>query len=139
MVGYAGDVSPQEAWEKLSSDKAAVLVDVRTKPEWGFVGIPDLSSLGKESRLISWQVYPEMAVSGSFTDEVEALGLSHDTPIYFLCRTGVRSKAAAIAMTAKGFKACYNISCGFEGDINEVRHRGRLNGWKAVELPWVQQ
>jgi rhodanese-related sulfurtransferase len=56
----------------------------------------------------------------------------------FLCRSGVRSRAAAIAMTRAGFSRAYNIAGGFEGDLDGERHRGAANGWKAAGLPWKQ-
>lgn len=51
---YAGDVSPLEAWKLLSDNPNAVLVDVRTDAEWRFVGVPDLSSLGREVVFLEW-------------------------------------------------------------------------------------
>lgn len=139
MADYAGDVTPEEAWAALQSNPDAALIDVRTRPEWAFVGIPDLSSVGKQAALISWQVYPDMMRNPSFEAEVEAMGLKPGTPVYFLCRSGARSRAAAVAMTARGYTACYNIAYGFEGDPDSARHRGQQNGWKASRLPWVQQ
>jgi rhodanese-related sulfurtransferase len=69
---------------------------------------------------------------------VRKAGASEDTPLLFLCRSGARSRAAAIAMTRVGFGKSYNIAGGFEGDLDEQRHRGRRNGWKAQGLPWRQ-
>ncbi len=137
---YAGDVSSEEAWRVLSENPDAVLVDVRTRPEWSFVGLPDLGSLGKEPLLAEWQSFPAMAVNSSFAEEVgSALGDAHKkAPVLFLCRSGARSRAAAIAMTKVGFSEAYNIAGGFEGDLDETRHRGRRNGWKASGLPWTQ-
>ena len=54
------NVAPAEAWEALKANPDAQLVDVRTDAEWTFVGVPDLSSLGKRLALIPWQVYPSM-------------------------------------------------------------------------------
>lgn len=139
MADYAGDVSPNEAWAELQSNPDAVLIDVRTRPEWSFVGVPDMSSLGKQAALISWQIYPDMLRNPNFEAEVEALGMKPDAPLYFLCRSGARSRAAAVALTARGFSNCYNVAYGFEGDPDGERHRGRQNGWKASALPWVQQ
>lgn len=136
---YAGDISPKEAWEKLKDDPNAVLVDVRTKPEWGFVGVPDLSKLGKQVVLAEWQAYPEMQVNESFLQQMEEAGVSRDKTVMFLCRSGARSKSAAIAATAQGYKAAFNIAGGFEGDKDEQNHRGNKNGWKHAGLPWVQQ
>lgn len=139
-MSYAGDVSPKEAWEILGQDRKAVLVDVRTNPEWAYVGVPDLRSLGKKTGFIGWQIYPQMQVDGDFVARVEQL-LGGDTsaPVFFICRSGARSRAAAIAVTAAGYERCYNIAGGFEGDVDAEGHRGKTNGWKASDLPWVQQ
>ena len=135
---YAGDVTPQAAWEALANDPKASLVDVRTQPEWSFVGIPDLSPLGKKVVLASWQVYPTMAVDPDFAAKVKAEIGDKAGPVYFLCRSGARSRAAAIAMTEAGLGPCYNVSSGFEGDKDPRSHRGVTNGWKATGLAWVQ-
>ena len=79
-ANYAGDVSPREAWKTLSSDEKAVLVDVRTVPEWSFVGVPDLSALGKRAVRQSWQVFPGMEVDPRFTAEGGERCLSGSPP-----------------------------------------------------------
>ncbi|MEW5423775.1 rhodanese-like domain-containing protein [Amorphus sp. 3PC139-8] len=139
---YAGDLPSTEAWNALKENTSAVLIDVRTQAEWTFVGIPDLSGVGKMPALVEWQRYPTMDTNPEFVDLVgKALaerGATADTPIYFLCRSGGRSRQAAIVMTAAGFKACFNVSDGFEGPIDTARHRGGVAGWKASGLPWIQ-
>jgi len=142
MTDYAGDITVQQAWNMLEQNDNAVLVDCRTTAEWSFVGVPELSSIGKKPVLIEWQTFPSMDKNDSFTEQLEsdlnALGATKDTPVLFLCRSGQRSRSAAIALTARGFSACHNVAGGFEGDINQDRHRGQLNGWKQNGLPWVQ-
>ena len=138
QTGYAGEVDVTEAWEILKSDAEAVLVDVRTHPEWAFVGVPLLNELGKETVLVSWQHYPSMEINGDFVSEVAGSGVGKDATILFLCRSGVRSKAAAVAMTAAGYPRCFNVSGGFEGPHDANRHRGDVDGWKARSLPWAQ-
>ncbi len=135
---YAGDVTVQEAWEMLKSRPDTVLIDVRTNAEWGYVGIPDLSSLSKETKLVSWILFPDMSVNPSFLDGVKAAQPDPSAPVLFLCRSGVRSIAAAIAATKAGFSESYNILGGFEGDMDENRHRGKTGGWKVADLDWVQ-
>jgi len=135
---YAGDVSPRETWDALQQVKGGVLVDVRTKPEWSFVGIPDLDPVGKQLVMVEWQQFPAMEINNGFTDEVAAAGVDRETPVYFLCRSGVRSRSAAMAMTAAGYGPCYNVAGGFEGDKNPDQHRGTTNGWKFNGLPWRQ-
>jgi rhodanese-related sulfurtransferase len=58
--------------------------------------------------------------------------------VLLLCRSGARSRAAAIALTAAGYGPCYNVSEGFEGDRDGAAHRGSVGGWKVAGLPWAQ-
>lgn len=135
---YAGDLTPAEAWEILERDPNATLIDVRTDAEWSYVGGPDLSAFNKKPILLAWQLFPSMTVNPGFVDEIERLGVSKDAPLLLLCRSGVRSKAAAQALTARGHGACFNIIDGFEGPHDAARHRGSVAGWKASGLPWRQ-
>jgi rhodanese-related sulfurtransferase len=139
---YAGDLSPQEAWSLLQRQREARLVDVRTAPEWSFVGVPDLSALGREPELVEWQLYPDLRLNsgfvGTITTRLRAAGIGPDEPVLFLCRSGGRSRAAAIAMTRAGCQRALNIAGGFEGDADARGHRGNTNGWKAAGLPWIQ-
>jgi len=137
-AGYAGEVLPDEAWTLLLEDPAAVLVDVRTQPEWAFVGLPDLTRAQKQPVLVSWQIFPAMDRNPNFEAELATREVRPDATVIFLCRSGVRSAAAARAMTAKGFSRCYNLQEGFEGPLDGHRHRGTCGGWKARGLPWVQ-
>lgn len=138
-IGYAGDVSPREAWDILEKDSNAVLVDCRTMPEWKFVGIPDLSGLGRRPVLVEWNRFPDGVQNAAFVDQVQQDAGDPGRALLFLCRSGARSRAAAIAMTAAGHGPCYNIAGGFEGDHDAERHRGRTNGWKVSGLPWMQE
>ena len=135
---YAGDITVQEAWKTLESDPGAILVDVRTDAEWTYVGLPDLSRLGKRVQPISWVLFPDMSPNMSFVQELEACQPEKDAPIIFLCRSGVRSIAAAEAATKAGYAKCYNVLEGFEGNKDGEGHRGRTGGWKAANLEWVQ-
>jgi rhodanese-related sulfurtransferase len=130
------NVAPKKVWEALVSQPRAQLVDVRTDMEWAQIGIPDLTAAGKQPALISWQVAPTMQVNAGFVDDLKAAGLTPDDHIYFLCRSGVRSMAAANAAAASGFAHVYNIADGFEGPPNGQGIRGEVAGWQADELPW---
>ena len=141
--GYEGDVTAQECWSSLADDPAAILVDVRTAAEWTYVGIPDLSPVGKTAILAEWQSFPSMAVDPAFTDRVtqtlSEASLDKQSRVFLLCRSGVRSIAAAQALTAAGFEHCFNVLDGFEGPPDVNGHRGTKAGWKAEELPWLQR
>ena len=146
-AGYAGDLSPQEAWDLLRRERAVVLVDCRSQAEWSFVGVPDLSAAGKHPVLVEWQSFapgtpetggPRMVANRSFAQDLERAGIPKDAPVVFLCRSGGRSRSAAIAMTQAGWGRCYNLAGGFEGGHDGAQHRGMAEGWKAAGLPWVQ-
>ena len=136
---YAGDLSAEEAWALLQSDPKARLIDVRTQAEWNFVGLPDLGGLGRDVALVEWQMFPTMQVNPDFVAATAtAAGADKDAPVLFLCRSGARSRSAAIALTRAGYTRAYNVAGGFEGDLDAERHRGQRNGWKAAGLPWKQ-
>jgi rhodanese-related sulfurtransferase len=139
---YAGDLESDAVWALLKEEPGAQLIDVRTSAEWSFVGGPDLASVGRPVHRIEWQIFPSMAVNTDFvaqaSESVTHAGGDLSTPVLFLCRSGARSRAAAVAMTRAGFTRAYNIAGGFEGDMDENRHRGNRNGWKAAGLPWRQ-
>jgi rhodanese-related sulfurtransferase len=133
------NVPPRQVWEALRKDPKAQLVDVRTDAEWTFVGLPDLASAGKQVVPIQWQVYPTMQLNAAFTEQLKEAGFTPDHHIYFICRSGQRSFAAAMAAQAAGFPHAFNVAHGFEGDVDAHGHRGVAGGWKAQGLPWRQR
>lgn len=134
---YAGDLDAEQAWALLEADPTAVLVDVRSEAEWVFVGLPDLTSLGREPVTVSWNLWPAGARNDRFLEDLRDAGVTGEGPVVFLCRSGARSAAAATAATEAGLEPSYNIVEGFEGDVDDVGHRG-ASGWKARGLPWRQ-
>lgn len=134
---YAGDVGPADSYAALQASADAVLVDVRTAAEWSYVGLPDLSQIGKRVIPIEWQRFPDGTRNGSFLEQLRHAGVTEGVPIYFLCRSGVRSAAAAKAATAAGLGPAYNVADGFEGALDHDGHR-TVAGWKAAGLPWRQ-
>lgn len=140
---YAGDVNCSKCWEALNNTNNALLIDVRTVAEWSFVGVPYIGSTGKKIILVDWQQFPQMTVNPFFTDrvgeQVKAAGCDESAELYLLCRSGVRSIAAAEALTAAGYGNAFNVLGGFEGSPDENGHRGKLQGWKSDGLPWKQQ
>jgi rhodanese-related sulfurtransferase len=135
---YSGDMTPADTWKTLSSDAAAVLVDVRTDAEFAYVGVPDLASIGKETKFVSWVLFPGGNANPQFLEQLRAAAPDTKAPILFLCRSGVRSRYAAAAAIQGGYQDCYNILEGFEGDKDAAGHRGTVGGWKVAGLPWKQ-
>lgn len=137
--GYAGDLTPQQAWEVLAGDEDAVLVDVRTAAEWAYVGVPDTTALSREVGFVEWVSYPDGTPNPTFVSQLAGLGLdgAKDRPVVFLCRSGQRSIGAAKAATEAGLGPAYNVLDGFEGGLDDDGHRGGA-GWRAAGLPWRQ-
>jgi len=129
---YAGDVTPQEAWDMVRD--GALLVDVRTVGEWEQIGVPDTSSLETETHFIEW-VRAGGVPNPEFADQLSATGVEPGTPIVFLCRSGQRSIGAAITATRLGLGPAYNVLEGFEGAPGTTGERD-IEGWKVAGLPW---
>jgi rhodanese-related sulfurtransferase len=135
---YSGEVSPQESFDYISKNPS-IIIDVRTGPEWQFVGIPDLSDTPSRLVTISWKLYPSFVMNPRFIgDLIAETSIAKDTPLFFICRSGGRSLDAAVAVAAEGYYYCFNITGGFEGDVNSNRQRSMEHGWKHDNLPWVQ-
>jgi len=134
------EISSQQAWEILEGDPQAVLLDVRTSMEYEYVGHP-LNAMH-----VPWMDAPDWNVDARFVDNVrQALvkrsGSDQDlesTVILAICRSGKRSQAAAEELVNHGFNHLYNIEDGFEGDMDNKKHRNTINGWRVANLPWEQ-
>lgn len=115
-----------DAWQMLLDDDSAVLVDVRTEAEWRTIGVPDTSEMGREPRYVHWT--DEHGGSNPYFVDQVTEGLSPDTPILLICRSGGRSNAAAELLAASGYSNPINIVGGFEGPRGaDGTHSG---GWK---------
>ena len=123
-VTYAGDLTPQEAWDALEANPDAVLVDCRTRAEWNFVGVPDLEILGKRTVFIEWVGFPDGAPNQAFVAQLRDAGVRDSDEVIFICRSGHRSIGAAEAATAAGVAKAYNVLDGFEGALDDDDHRG---------------
>ncbi|KRE66177.1 sulfurtransferase [Arthrobacter sp. Soil736] len=130
-MSYAGDLTPPDAWAKL--EEGAILVDVRTEGEWAHIGIPDTKATENDPLFIQW-TFPGGIPNRDFIEQLKQQA-PEDTSVelVFLCRSGQRSIAAAIAATQAGFTA-YNVLEGFEGEPDRYGER-TVNGWKNRGLP----
>lgn len=127
--GYAGDVTPQQAWQWVQAGQA-VLVDVRSDAEREWVGyVPGAAA-------VAWKQWPGMAMNADFDAQMRA-AVPEGARAVLLCRSGVRSIAAAQRATELGLTA-YSITGGFEGVPDEHAQRGHKNGWRHAGLPWRQ-
>jgi rhodanese-related sulfurtransferase len=128
---YIGALLPREAYELLQQAPGAKLVDTRTRAEWSYVGrIPGAVE-------IEWQTFPGGKPNPTFLQELEAQ-VDKEVPVLFICRSGVRSHAAAAAAAAAGYTQAFNVLEGFEGDKDTEGHRNTIGGWRVAGLPWYQ-
>lgn len=128
---YDGALTPVEAYQLMTSDPQAKLVDVRTQAELTFVGrIPGAVE-------IEWQSYPGMQLNPRFPEELERQ-VKKNARVMFICRSGGRSHHAAARAKQMGYAECYNVLEGFEGDRDTQGHRNTVGGWRVAGLPWVQ-
>ena len=130
------NISPSAAYEILTRQPHAVLVDVRSRVEFDYVGHP----IGAIH--IPWKEFPDWTDNPGFVADVAAAlnqrRSSKDGPLVLICRSGARSMAAARLLAENGYTALYNVDEGFEGDKDEHNHRNTVNGWRARGLPWEQ-
>jgi rhodanese-related sulfurtransferase len=132
------NLDPEAAAVALGSTPGAVLLDVRSRMEFDYVGHPP------EAVHVAWSEWPEWKVDPAFAERVTQALLQHGcaepraVPLFVLCRSGGRSAAAAQFLTEAGYQQVCNIDEGFEGVRDAAGHRNTVNGWRARGLPWVQ-
>ena len=128
------EVNPKQAWRMLQENPNAILLDVRSKVEFDYVGHPVDAVHVPIQEAPDWQTDPDFAQK-----VIERLGeASKDATVLTICRSGKRSMLAAQLLEEQGYKDTVNIAEGFEGDPDENRHRGNVNGWRFHGLPWEQ-
>lgn len=136
------EATPEDCWNALCIDEHAALVDVRSRPEWSFSGMPDLSEVNRQLLTVEWQTWPEMSANlGFISDLQDQMGPTPPQRLFFLCRNGGRSIHAAREVAKQLHRRGINLHItnvveGFEGEKDANGQRGKVNGWKAAGLPW---
>lgn len=133
-------LKPREAWQLIQDVPKALLIDVRSHMEFLFIGHPS------GAINIPWIDEPDWKVNPHFIRDVRQLmlgGLAHDdsgqsVPVLLICRSGKRSHEAGEFLLQNGFTDVYNITEGFEGELDDHHHRSALGGWRFEGLPWEQ-
>ena len=131
-------ITSLKCYNKLSTIPNSYLIDIRTKHEWEYVGVPDLFSLNKKTVFISWQEYPEMKINSLFEKQIIQSNIEKKDYLFLICRSGNRSADATEFLTSRGFTNCFNVKDGFEGEIGTNHQRSSINGWRYQQLPWKQ-
>ena len=124
-------LKPKEAHDFLQANPEAVLIDCRSEIEYLFVGHPT------GSHHVAWNDGPDWEINPHFVGQVKKVA-SMNRPVVLICRSGQRSIAAGIQLENAGFTDVYNVLEGFEGALDEDKHRGALGGWRKENLPWEQ-
>jgi len=140
MSSEVRSVTPVEAYRLVEKDQRVVLIDVRSSMEFLFVGHP------RGSVHVPWIDEPDWIVNPDFVTEVRKVMLGgvgmddhdSDAPVVLICRSGKRSLEAGKLLLENGFMQVYNVSEGFEGELDDSHHRSTLGGWRFHGLPWEQ-
>ena len=130
-----GHLTSPEAWEFLNQNPEARLIDIRSSMEFLFIGHPT------DSIHIAWMEDPDWDINPNFVKEINQIQkatTNNNGPMVLICRSGNRSEKAGIQLLEAGLTNIYHITDGFEGDRNELNHRGEINGWRFHGLPWEQ-
>jgi rhodanese-related sulfurtransferase len=130
-------IDPIEAQAVLDQNPRALLIDVRTRVEFDYVGHPP------GALHIPWKEFPEWIQDPNFAAAVGAAleptgDAGKDRPLLLICRSGARSLKAAECLQRHGYTRLYNVEEGFEGDRDDQKHRSTINGWRFRGLPWEQ-
>lgn len=139
------ELAPSAAYTALTDAKDAAMIDVRTEQEWAMLGIPDVDQTGKPLWLVEWVTYPNYSPNEAFMDQIEEnCGGALPKRLFFICRSGARSMAAAHRVAAicheRGQTVhCTNVAEGFEGDAHAARLGGNRTGWLKRGLPTRQR
>ncbi len=132
--GSAPGLSPQDCYQLLKQLPNCILVDVRTKAEIDWIGKPIMPHENQYMH-IEWLFYPGSAQNENFITSLKKI--SQDTPLIFLCRSGIRSKMAVQLAIDNDFKHPIDVIGGFEGQRDNHGHRKTIDGWCYAGLPWV--
>ena len=140
MASEVQSVTPSEAFGLVEKDQRVVLIDVRSSMEFLFVGHP------RGSVHVPWIDEPDWVVNPEFVTEVRKVMLGgvgmddhgNDAPVVLICRSGKRSLEAGKLLIENGFMQVYNVSEGFEGELDDQHHRSTQGGWRFHGLPWEQ-
>ena len=142
LSAIVDELTAEDAWNALTVDESAALVDVRSRPEWSFSGMPDLTEIGRPVLTVEWQTWPEMSPNlGFLADLQDQMGDSPPRRLFFMCRTGGRSISAAREVATQLHRRGVNLHITnileeFEGEKDANGRRGNVNGWRAAGLPW---
>lgn len=144
-------MTPNQASNYMKKHESkALFIDVRTRPEVNFLGMPTVASSNipymKMNDWYSWNAKKKnfnLDVNSEFSSTVEELvktkGLTKNDTLILICRSGSRSSKAADLLSKLGYTKVYSIPEGYEGDKSKaVMTKGQriVNGWKNSGLPW---
>ena len=142
-------VNAEEA-ARMGEDQKALLIDVRSRAEVAFLGLPTavdihipymvmpmMASFNPERGSYDLEMNPDFL--SSFKEYAAERGISQDAPIILMCRSGSRSARAADLLADIGYTQVYSLVDGYEGDkAKDGPHKGQrvVNGWRNSGLEW---
>ena len=123
------NIPSEKVKDFLNNNSNSVVLDVRTEEEWNSVGKPDAEALNSKTFFISLLLGLDRQKNENFVKEFLEKKVPKKDNVLVICRSGVRSMAAAKLLQQQGYKNLINISDGFEGNP------ATGEGWKKSKLP----
>jgi len=117
------NIKATDAFDFLSKKDNSHLIDTRSDIEWKSTGIPDLSSINKETNLINWGPVLDQTFFEQYKNFLLSSFNQNDN-LLFICRSGSRSLMAAQFAIKFGFENSFNI---FDGFYNENDQNWKKN------------
>ncbi len=143
-------LTAQEAYKMKMEDKKILFVDIRTRAEVAFLGMPTIADVNIPYMTVgdwdtwnekkkNFKLVPNSGFLSTLEDKIKEKHLNKNSKIILICRSGNRSAKAINLMAQAGYKQVYSVIDGFEGGkIKKGEHKGQRlkNGWKNANLPW---
>ncbi len=144
-------LTANEAYSLISSNAKKILfIDVRTRAEVSFLGMPTLTdanipymTVGTwsdwDTKRKNFSLSPNNDFLSNIEDHLKMKDLTKNDTIVLICRSGSRSAKAANLLATAGYARVYIIIDGYEGDTaKKGKDKGHrvVNGWKNANLPW---
>lgn len=138
-------LSAKEAYDLAQKEKV-LFIDVRSREEVNFLGMPTIADANipymEMDPMYAWnekkdsfKLVPNSEFVSLVSDRVKTKGMSKDSPIIVMCRSGDRSALAANLLAKDGYTKVYTIVDGYEGNMSKDGRRS-VDGWKNSGLPW---
>ncbi len=133
-----------EAYRHKTENPKILFLDVRTRAEVNFLGMPDVADANIPVKPLTrflansgkaYQRVNNLDFVPAVADMIARKGLEPDPVIFIMCRNGKGSAIATNLLAAHGYTKVYSVIDGYEGDM-DAQGKRTVNGWRNEGLPW---